>query len=116
MDEIQFTDIFTPEQIALHSANLHAIVDEKETSGIVYFVQNGDNGPIKIGYTRHINRRMRELRTKCGLNCVLLATRPGGGEREGAYHFQFWADHVEGEWFNPSVAILSEIERLKDGM
>ncbi|MES2783134.1 MAG: GIY-YIG nuclease family protein [Pseudomonadota bacterium] len=114
MAKIYVTDIYTPEQIAFYAAKFHAGVDGQDTTDVAYFVQKGEGGPIKIGYTNCIKARMRSLKTAHGKECILLATRRGGMDREGAYHFQFAADFIGKEWFEPSPAILAEIERLSD--
>ena len=109
---IGITDIYTPEEIEAYSVKFHAGVDQVKTTDFAYFVQKGDDGLVKIGYTRNIKQRMQSLKTKHGKDCILRATRIGGRQREMAYHFQFAADCIEGEWFHPSEALLAEIERL----
>ncbi len=115
MAEIYVTDIYTPEKIAFHAKTFHAGVDCQDTTDVAYFVQQGEGGPIKIGYTHCIKDRMRSLKVEHGHDCVLLATRVGGRDRESVYHFQFAADYIEGEWFHPSEAILAEIAELNGG-
>lgn len=115
MAKLFVTDIFTPAQIASVASKLHKISDDQSATHLVYFVQNGESGPIKIGYTRNIKNRMGSLRTEHGRACTLLATCPGGKSKEYSYHFQFAAGCVDKEWFHPSEALLAEIERLKAG-
>jgi len=114
MARILITDIYTPEQIAFHAGKFHISVNQINTTSFAYFVQKGDAGPVKIGYTANIKRRMQSLKQEHGKDCVLRATRPGGRHRECAYHFQFCEDCIEGEWFHPTDAILAEIERLNN--
>ena len=78
---------------------------------MVYFAA-APEGPIKIGMTCDVKRRLRELRTKTKLDLAILATIDGGSPREGLYHSRFLAHHIEGEWFERHPDILAEINRL----
>jgi len=101
----------TEEQHSRMVALLHGAVNPDE-DGTVYFARMGDNGPIKIGYSFAVERRMVTLRYRFKSPFTLLATRDGGRDREGAYHFQFRDHYLGQELFDPAPAILAEIERL----
>ena len=73
---------------------------------MVYFIQQEDNGPIKIGYTGlDVNSRLTGL--QCGspkkLNIIGLISGDKNTERQ--LHELFKDHRVCGEWFSPVDAI-----------
>lgn len=69
-------------------------------SGRVYFVQAGEGGPIKIGWTGGSpSARMAALQTGNPELLQLLASAPGAVEDEKALHARFAAARMSGEWF-----------------
>lgn len=79
---------------------------------MIYFVQAGETGPIKIGTCRpeHLDGRIRNLQTGCWLTLtVRLAVEPGGRELESRLHSLFSDDWIDREWFYPSEAVLGLI-------
>lgn len=87
------------------------------TESVVYFVQAGPDGPIKIGLTTSLDSRLRALQTGSPRRLTLLHTEPGGRDRELALHRR-WALHRlrgDGEWFAPAPAILNYIATAPDG-
>lgn len=83
-------------------------------SDLCYFVRRADGaGPIKIGFSGFLPSRLTSIRKETGSGpLVPLAVTTGGRLRESAYHFQFRAHRLHGEWFNPHPDILAEIARL----
>lgn len=77
----------------------------------VYFVQATGSGLIKIGKATRPGSRLKELQTSCPDALKLLATieDKSGGALETFLHAQFAADHVRGEWFKPSAALMHYI-------
>ena len=85
----------------------------------VYFVER--MGYIKIGTTRHLGKRLRDLA------CVGVTMPPGvtpgkvevllvvrGSERKERWlHKRFAHARVAGEWFHPTPDLLAYIEALK---
>jgi hypothetical protein len=66
----------------------------------VYFIRQGDNGPVKIGYTRApIERRHEALRTTAAAPLHLLRTIDGYRKTERWLHELFSEKRVEREWF-----------------
>jgi len=95
----------------------------------VYFLQMGDDGPIKIGWTgRNMAKRLREhCCDKPYLKIKFLGKLKGTKNREAAIHKLFNKDMVlpeylhEGvgdikktELFRPSKSLLGYINRLQD--
>lgn len=76
---------------------------------VVYYVRIADY--IKIGYTRRLQQRIRQLRA--GFE-DLLAIEDGDRTLEAERHHQFRADRldVRRENFRPSGALLAHIEAL----
>lgn len=72
----------------------------------VYFIQAGDDGPVKIGYTSNVKRRLGSL--QCGHYQKLKVIREINGDKraEKRLHKICAGSHVRGEWFNFSEDIL----------
>ena len=84
---------------------------EPPVVGTIYFV-GPEDGPIKIGFARRLEFRLRDLRTMSPLPLVVHARIEGAPLLERAYHKQFAAHRLHGEWFDPHPDILVEIDRL----
>lgn len=78
---------------------------------LVYFIKS-DMGQIKIGIAKNPELRLKGLQTSHPASLALLVTCQGGKQRERAYHQQFAAHRLKGEWFTSHPDILAEIERL----
>lgn len=65
----------------------------------VYFVQQGDGGPIKVGTTNDLQRRLAQLQTASSSDLVLIAVAPGGIELEASVHARCAEFRLRGEWF-----------------
>jgi DNA-binding CsgD family transcriptional regulator len=83
----------------------------------VYFVRRRDGtGPIKIGMSSQVERRIKQLEIDHKVKLTVLAQAEGGFRDELRMHHML-ADHrLEGEWFAPSAAVLSVIDQItRDG-
>lgn len=78
----------------------------KDRDGLVYFVQAGPDGEIKIGWTQDVDRRIGELQTANAKKLVLLGTVPGTMETEASLHARFSHLRLEAEWFRNSEEIF----------
>jgi hypothetical protein len=79
----------------------------------VYFIQQEDKGPIKIGLTEDILSRLVDLQVGNPHDLYLRAfIRDAGHEIEVALHKLFSADRIRGEWFGPSRELRKLIESL----
>lgn len=76
----------------------------------VYFIQRGLDGPVKIGVTVDVRRRIEELQVGSAEELRLLVALPGTPEDESLLHKRFAAFHIRGEWFHPSAELLGWIE------
>lgn len=82
---------------------------------VVYFIQAGANGPIKIGTATDLPTRIATLQTGCPEPLVILGTIPGDLLVEGALHRALSDHRYRGEWFHPTGEVLEVIERAKGG-
>jgi hypothetical protein len=80
-------------------------IPQWQVPGLVYFVQSGSDGPIKIGWSRDVSRRVAELQTANAHVLVLLGTVAGTMEDEAAFHARFAHLRMEAEWFCNSPEI-----------
>lgn len=81
---------------------------------LVYFVQAGEGGPIKIGWARNPWGRIRDLQVAHWAVLTMLGTTDGGVALERRLHRRFAKERVRGEWFNPSPRLYAAIARLCD--
>lgn len=81
----------------------------------VYFVQAGEGGPIKIGFSSDVGSRIAALQSGHGEPLRLLAMVPGSRPEEKALHGRFAPARVRGEWFRPTAELLDHIASLDDG-
>jgi hypothetical protein len=73
-----------------------------------YFVQVGTDGPIKIGQTIDVQKRLSMLQTGNHEEMRLLLVLPDrSAERE--LHRRFTSCRLRGEWFKPAPELLSFI-------
>lgn len=80
-----------------------------EAQSVVYYVRISDY--IKIGFTRNLNERLKQLRV---YKEDLMATEPGGRDKERERHQQF-ADIRRGkrENFDKTPELLTHIARVR---
>lgn len=79
----------------------------------IYFIQDGEDGPIKIGSGRNPWLRLEHLQIgnprELHIRAVVRTHR--GYERE--LHQRFAAHRIRGEWFEPVPDLLALIEESK---
>lgn len=86
------------------------VVPTNSGAGSVYFIQCGDRGPIKIGYTRNDpHARMKALQTSNPFTLYLRSTIQAGRHIEQQLHRMFSDGRMAGEWFyaTPQLASLA---------
>ena len=80
---------------------------------MIYFIQSGVSGPIKIGYTTvNITHRITALQTGSWEELKLLGTAIGGIDFEYELHQKFDAYRIRGEWFWPVMQLTTYINNL----
>lgn len=84
---------------------------------MIYFIQEGPNGPIKIGKTgAGVEQRLEALQIGNSKKLRLLLSMPGGRRKEMELHDQFSAHWIRGEWFVPAAPLLGYIEKMKESL
>jgi hypothetical protein len=79
---------------------------------VVYFIEVGPGGPIKIGTSRNVRQRLRQLQAKSAAPLSLWGTVPGGEDLEEEYHRMWHHLRRPGEQFEPAPDLLAWIRRL----
>ncbi len=78
---------------------------------VVYFIQVGDDGPIKIGMTfRCIHKRIKALKTGTPGSLRLVLLLSGERDLERTMHNRFDQWRIEREWFSPSANLIEFIK------
>ncbi len=77
---------------------------------MVYFIQAATGGPIKIGYTssKSPKNRLANLQTAHSEKLLVLATT--NIHKEEDLHQRFASIRLHGEWFKPTVTLLTWIQ------
>ncbi|WAH36973.1 GIY-YIG nuclease family protein [Alicyclobacillus dauci] len=79
---------------------------------MIYFIQQAETGYIKIGYTKNIERRLKQLQADSPSELVVLATFDATQSHELRIHKNFGHCRVNGEWYNdcPEIRALMKSE------
>jgi len=77
---------------------------------MIYFIENGQDGHIKIGYAKAPEKRLKELQTGTPYPLKILKTIEGDRKAEQAFHTVFGYCRVKGEWFKPDQKLKAFIE------
>jgi hypothetical protein len=79
----------------------------------VYFVQAGESGPIKIGFSTDPDRRIKTLRTAMSEELIVLKVVKGSRQLEKTLHDQFSEINRRGEWYEPTTELLEFVSGLE---
>lgn len=80
--------------------------DPARRAQTIYFVQAGDEGPVKIGTSKFVNERLATLQTHSPYPLRLIGTIEGD---EAKIHARFSHLRLHGEWFRPGDDLLEFI-------
>lgn len=89
-----------------------ARLDQGEAKGWVYLVEAGRGGPVKVGWARDPERRLKTLQTGHPEQLSLLAVIPGTRHLEAEIHRKLGRNaNRGGEWFarGPVLRLLNPI-------
>ncbi len=90
------------------------VIDDEEI-GNIYFIQAGESGPVKIGYTaRPVKYRLQKLQTGNPETIKLLKEIKGTLEYEKALHSRFSAYGLRNEWYTSNPKFLEEIATVTE--
>lgn len=78
-----------------------------ERDGSVYFIQRGLHGPIKIGWSQDVERRITELQVANAEKLYVIGAIPGTMLEERETHQRFSHLRMEAEWFRSSEEIFA---------
>ena len=85
--------------------------------GEVYFVQHGNDGPVKIGFRSLSSEdRIANLQTGNPVELRRLAALPGTPEDEKTLHHSFRKLRIRGEWFRLEEPLLGFIRAVQRGI
>lgn len=68
--------------------------------GFVYFIADTTNNIVKIGYSKDVKKRLKQLQTSNGNTLVLLGYMNGDISHEMYCHQLFSRYKLKGEWFS----------------
>ena len=78
----------------------------------IYFIQQGNEGPIKIGISWEVKKRLKDLSVASPFEPIILAVIAGDRGKERKLHRKFKKEHMRGEWFKPSERLMEFIRTL----
>jgi hypothetical protein len=86
----------------------------RKPPALVYFIQFGQDGPIKIGCSSNPWWRLREFQTGCPYRLSLIGcyAHPDAIREEHRLHRLFAGEHLHGEWFEYSERVETTIAML----
>ena len=75
---------------------------------MIYAIQCGEGGPIKLGRAEDPVKRLRHLQTSHHERLKLLACEPADNDEdaEKAVHQHLSVFRIRGEWFRPTRQVL----------
>lgn len=74
---------------------------------VVYFIQAGENGPVKIGWSKKITERVAGLQVGNPVKLTILRTVVAEPWVESWFHDEFDELRLQGEWFSFDEKMLS---------
>lgn len=92
-----------------------------KSSGYIYFIQMGDDGPIKIGFakdTANLCKRLNTMQIGNPTPLFLRGVLRGPQSMEKKVHQSVWQHRLRGEWFASADDIDAVLERCEpvDGL
>ena len=80
---------------------------------MIYFIREGIEGRIKIGYSVEPTKRLKQLQTGSSTRLHLLTVVPGDRSDETVIHTRLRRFRGEGEWFAPEPEVFAVIAELE---
>ena len=76
----------------------------------IYLIQNKETGHFKIGRTKNINKRIKQLQTGSSGELVLVDKFEIYSKLESYLHNIYSAYNISGEWFDLSYSDVSKLQ------
>ncbi len=82
---------------------------------MIYLIQAGEGGPVKIGVAKNPMARLQELQVGHPEKLVLIDSIDAfySYENEQNLHRELWHLRIRGEWFRPENEVFSRFEQCK---
>ena len=81
----------------------------------VYFAQ-AENGPIRIGHSTDVLRRLAAIQADCPVDVRLLVTlREAPPDLAEKIRVRFDGARIRGKWFKPIPSLLALIDQVRTG-
>lgn len=80
---------------------------------MIYFGRLGSDGPVKIGFTKNLKRRLPFLQTACPAPIAIIREIEGTLETERWLHEYFDALRQHGEWFTYTDEMLAVVPTIE---
>lgn len=85
-------------------------------TGFVYFIQAGDNGPVKVGWARDVSHRLRDHQIGNPYDLSVIATVMASRRAlEGEFHRALRGYHMRGEWFRWAHPFSAMVKKIAAG-
>jgi len=75
----------------------------------VYIVRLGEDGPVKIGFTREVDYRLKTIQRHLPYELHVLRVLDGTPADEKRLHLRFAGGRLWGEWFNFDPAMHGDL-------
>lgn len=101
---------------ALASLSMPGYNQHMKTGGLIYFIQMGDSGPVKIGYAKdatNLARRIHALQIGSVEPLFLRGVVRGSQRDEIAIHDELIGDRLRGEWFQVSEGVEAWLDKCE---
>jgi len=79
---------------------------------MIYFIQQGFRGPIKIGVAGDVHKRLASLQSASPQSLFLVGMKEGSYEEELKLHCKFNKNRIRGEWFNATQELCDFANKL----
>ena len=87
-------------------------MDPNERGTVIYFIQSEHGGPIKIGQTEDMAKRLVGLQTSRPDKLIVLASAPGTIRDERDLHLRFSRIRDKGEWFHATEELTEFVKAV----
>ena len=80
----------------------------------VYFIRSGSAGPVKIGWSKNIPKRIRDIGVSMAEEGELLAVLPALDDTtEKLIQALLARDRIRGEWYEPTAWVMAVVAGVR---